>query len=258
MPFKKILLIDDDPTLVPILKAFLKTKGYAVCTSQDGFDGLSQIIIEDPDLIILDALLPKMNGLQFIKRLRENQTMKKIPVIMMSAKPSMKDFFSDFIIEDFLRKPFDTKDILPRVEKLIGKPSHTEAASHRRALIVTPDKFLKTKLSEFFKAAGWEVHFSEAHHDAAYDMAVSLYPEAILCEYWDEAWDGSMLSTKKLAARLRENHLLAKIPFYVFCTGLLKIQEAKNVFHEPEFIRYEKTTDLFDSISRRLDIKPKN
>ncbi len=183
MPAKKVLIIDDDPTLVPILKAFLKTKGYAVATSTDGFDGLSQIIIEDPDLIVLDALLPKMNGLQFMKRLRENRSMKKIPVIMMSARPNMKDFFSDFVIEEFLRKPFGMEDILSKIEKLIGKPSHTEAASPKTALVVTREAFLKKKLGEFFNAAGWEVRFTEAHHDAAYEMAVALYPDAILCEY---------------------------------------------------------------------------
>jgi len=257
MPSKRILIIDDDPTLPPILKAYLQTKGYAVATSADGFDGLSQIIIEDPDLIIVDALLPKMNGLQFMKRLRENETMRKIPVIMMSAKPNMKDFFSDFNIEEFLRKPFGMEDLLPKIEKLIGKPSHTEAASPKRVLIVTLDKFLKTKVAEYFKAAGWEVYFSDDHHDDAYNLAVSLYPDAILCHYWDEAWEGSALDTKTLANRLEENHLLAKIPFYVFCEGGA-VKDAMQAFHEPQFIKYEKIADLLSSISKRLDIKTRH
>ena len=253
MPAKRILIIDDDPTLSPILRAYLQTKGYAVSTAADGFEGLSQIIIEDPDLIILDALLPKMNGLQFMKRLRENATMRKIPVILMSAKSNMKDFFSDFLIEEFLDKPFGMEDLLPRVEKLIGKPSHTEVASPKRLLIITLDKFLKTKVEEHFKAAGWEVYFSDDHHDEAYNMAVSLYPDAILCHYWDEAWEGSPLDTKTLSKRLKENHLLAKIPFYVFCSGGA-LADAVESFHEPELIRYEKLADLLVSISKRLNI----
>lgn len=254
MPSKKILIIDDNLTFTALLKNQLKEKGYDVATAAEGFDGLSQIIIEDPDLIILDALMPKMNGLQFIKKLRENEPMRKIPVIMISGKPNIQEFFSDFIIEEFLQKPFDMPVLLEKIEKLIGKPPRADAGGPKRILIVTLDKYIRKKVGEYFAEAGWEVHCSEDHHNDAYRMASELYPDVILCQFWNEAWEGSPLDTKKLAARLSQSHLLAKIPLYVFCTGLM-IAEAKAVFHEPQFVRYEKIADLLESLNKRLQIK---
>ena len=107
---KKILVIDDDADLAKMLRDRLTATGYEVATAGDGRQGLSQIIIFDPDLIILDSLMPVMNGLEFMEKYRENKSLHKIPVIVISAREGVRDFFKDLPIYDFMVKPL-TMDV---------------------------------------------------------------------------------------------------------------------------------------------------
>ncbi len=251
---KKILLIDDDADLVAALKARLIATGYQVATAGDGKEGFSQVIIFDPDLIILDSLMPVMNGLQFMEKYRDNKSLHKIPVIVISARAGVRDFFSDMPIKDFIVKPLNMDTFLGQIAKALGVSvaAGGPPAATKRLLLVGVDKFVAHKVSEFFKAEKWEV--LEAKNDAeAYASAQSFAPDAILCQYWNPAWEGSELNTKALAQRLAQDHALSRIHFEVYCTHG-PLLEAMQLFPESQLIKYNESGDLLKELEKRFGI----
>ncbi len=81
---KKILLVDDDETILKVLADRLESEGFTVTEARDGFEGLNKALAEQPDLILLDIMLPKMDGLTMFKKLREDKRGKNIPAIVLT------------------------------------------------------------------------------------------------------------------------------------------------------------------------------
>ncbi len=250
---KKILIIDDDADLVKTLKDRLVAAGYEIATAGDGKEGLSQVIIFDPDLIILDSLMPVMNGLQFMEKYRENEKMRKIPVIVISAREGVRDFFRDMPIKDFLVKPLKMDAFLDQIGKVLGLKAAVVSAAKvipKRLLLVGIDKFIQHKVEEFLKSSGWEVSLAK-NDGEAFKIAQTFSPDAILCQYWNPAWEGGELDTKLLAKRLSQEHSLARIHFMVYCTHG-PLLEAMQTFPESQLIKYAESHDLLKEIARRL------
>ncbi len=116
---KKILIIDDEPNIVSTLAKRLEFSGYMVSTADNGADGLKKVQTENPDLILLDILMPKMDGYSFIKKLKENKKTKYLPVIVISAKAGMKELFTPEGISDYISKPFDPQILLTKIAKIL-------------------------------------------------------------------------------------------------------------------------------------------
>ncbi len=120
MPIKKILIVDDEPAIVDILSARLKAAGFEICTAADGLEAVAKVKSEKPNLIIMDVLMPKMTGFEAMKKIRENPESRGIPAIVISARGSMKDYFNDITGVEFLPKPYEPKDLVHRIELLLG------------------------------------------------------------------------------------------------------------------------------------------
>ena len=119
---KKILIADDEPDIVTVLKCELESEGYQVITSIDGKDALAKVLAEQPDLVILDVMMPKMNGWEVCKNLKTDEKLKIIPVIMLTAKTQQVDALMSFECgaNEYLTKPFDFDEVSGIIKKLIG------------------------------------------------------------------------------------------------------------------------------------------
>lgn len=117
---KKILVIDDDPDIVELVKMRLAESGYNVVTAGNGKDGLDKVARENPDLIVLDVLMPSMDGYTFIKELKASQRAKSIPIIILTAKEKMKDLFEMEGVKHYMVKPFDSKELLVKIKQCLG------------------------------------------------------------------------------------------------------------------------------------------
>lgn len=117
---KKILIIDDEPDLLKALTVRLESEGYEVDTAQDGFEGLNRARTTGPDLIILDLMLPKMNGFKVARLLKFDEKYKKIPIIMLSARTEEddKELGKETGGDIYMEKPFNEKELLEAVGKL--------------------------------------------------------------------------------------------------------------------------------------------
>ena len=118
-----ILVIDDESDLVELLKYNLAKEGYNVEFSFNGFDGIKIAEVVKPDIIILDLMLPDINGYEVCKRIKQNADLSKIPVIFLSAKQEEVDKILGFEsgAEDYIIKPFSINELLARVRIILKR-----------------------------------------------------------------------------------------------------------------------------------------
>jgi len=120
---KKILVVDDEADLVETLTFRLEANDYEVITAFDGQEGLDKARKENPDIIILDLMLPKMDGYKVCRMLKFDEKYKKIPIIMFTARAqeSDKKMGEEVGVDAYITKPFDPQVLMGKIEELLGK-----------------------------------------------------------------------------------------------------------------------------------------
>ncbi len=123
MEKKRVLVIDDYPQVVELLKMRLESAGYQVLVAYDGQEGLVKARQEKPDLIILDIMLPKMNGYKVCRFLKFDKKYRHIPIVMLTsrAKPSDAEIGMKMGADEYLFKPYNPKQLLAVVKKYVEK-----------------------------------------------------------------------------------------------------------------------------------------
>ena len=121
MSKEKILVVDDEKDIIAPLEMYLKSNGYTIVTASDGIEALKVAEEENPDLILLDIIMPKMDGFTALRKLKANEKTKSIPVIMLTVKENMKDLCEGRGAEGYVLKPFERKELLERIKKILEK-----------------------------------------------------------------------------------------------------------------------------------------
>ena len=118
----KILVVDDERTIVKLITAKLSLEGYEVITAADGQEGLSMARAEKPDLIVLDVMMPKMDGYRVAKMLKLDDLHKDIPIIFLTAKVQDQDMEMgrQTGAEAYLTKPIDPESLISKVRELLS------------------------------------------------------------------------------------------------------------------------------------------
>ncbi|MFH1771199.1 MAG: response regulator [Candidatus Omnitrophota bacterium] len=117
----RILVIDDDPDIVEVLRARLEANDYSVLSASDGEDGLIKIRQEAPDLVVLDIIMPRMDGFNLVKEIKANKETRDIPIIILTAKDKMRDLFEMEGVSEYMVKPFKTEELLEKIKSLLIK-----------------------------------------------------------------------------------------------------------------------------------------
>lgn len=129
---RKILVVEDDPDQLEAIRGNLKDAGFAIGTAANGVDALVKTRSISPDVIVLDLMLPQLNGLDFCKALRENPATASIPVIMLTGMDSYFTRVAGFEagVNVYLTKPYQPEELVSKVEELL---EHAVATSRRSA-----------------------------------------------------------------------------------------------------------------------------
>jgi two-component system alkaline phosphatase synthesis response regulator PhoP len=120
----KILVVDDEPDIVEIVTFTLEAKGHSVIGAKDGAEGITKVKKEKPELIVLDVMMPGMNGMQVVDYLRNKEEFSHIPIVMLTAttqysqKPD-EDWKKKVGVEDFISKPFEPLDLAKRIDQVL-------------------------------------------------------------------------------------------------------------------------------------------
>ena len=167
----RILVVDDELSIIKFLRANLEAKGYKVLTAMDGAEALQTFEMELPDLVILDIMMPKMDGFEVCRRLREwSQT----PIIMLSARGDVSDKVKclDLGADDYITKPFGASELIARVRAVLRR---TEAA----ATVPTQPSFTSGDLKISFSQrrvtiAGKEVKLTPTEYSLLQEFVLNV------------------------------------------------------------------------------------
>jgi DNA-binding response OmpR family regulator len=118
-----VLVVDDDKDCVQLVKDFLESRGFEIVTAVEGETGLAKAKALKPDLIILDVMMPLMDGITVLQKLKENPATQSIPVIMLTAKDRDEDVLKGYKhgAEYYITKPFELNQLILGVNLMIGK-----------------------------------------------------------------------------------------------------------------------------------------
>ena len=123
---RTVLVVDDDPVIVKLLQVNFEMEGYAVISAENGLAGLARARDDKPDLIILDVMMPGMNGLDVARNLKRSDDTRAIPIILLSAKAQATDVAEGReVADDYITKPFDPLELLDRVAGFLDAPVET-------------------------------------------------------------------------------------------------------------------------------------
>jgi DNA-binding response OmpR family regulator len=132
MEARTVLVIDDDPVIVKLLQVNFEMEGYAVISAENGLSGLARARDDQPDMIILDVMMPGMNGLDVARTLRRSDDTSAIPIILLSAKAQANDVLQGLeVADDYITKPFDPLELLDRVAGFLDPPPESTSELDR-------------------------------------------------------------------------------------------------------------------------------
>jgi DNA-binding response OmpR family regulator len=118
-----VLVADDDPDILSLVTLRLERSGYEVVTASDGAEALSAALDRAPDLALLDVMMPKLDGYEVTERLRDNDSTRRMPVILLTARVQEVDIARGIEAgaDDYVRKPFSTHELRDRVQAALGR-----------------------------------------------------------------------------------------------------------------------------------------
>ena len=120
---KKVLIVDDEENIVISMEFLVKQAGYALQIARDGEEALARVTSFAPDLILLDVMMPKINGFEVCRRIRENPAWQEIKIIMLTAKGREVEVTKGLALgaNAYIIKPFSTKELMAEVKRTLGE-----------------------------------------------------------------------------------------------------------------------------------------
>ncbi len=130
----RVLVCDDERLIVRLIQVNLEKQGYTVITAYDGKEGLEKIRAEKPDLVVLDVMMPYMDGFEVLKNLRRDPETESLPVIMLTAKAQDKDVFEGYHYgaDMYLTKPFNPIELVTFVKRIASSGGDSAAGGPKR------------------------------------------------------------------------------------------------------------------------------
>lgn len=205
---KKVLVVDDEKPISDIIKFNLEKEGYEVVVAYDGEEALQKVESESPDLIVLDLMLPKIDGLEVAKQVRAKRS---TPIIMVTAKDSELDKVLGLELgaDDYVTKPFSNRELVARVKANLRRQDATVSPANddRTAdikvgdLTIHPDAYTVTKRGENINLTHREF---ELLHYLAQHIGQVINRERLLQTVWGYDYFGDVRTVDVTVRRLRE------------------------------------------------------
>ena len=208
---KKVLIVEDEKNIVDILRFNLMREGYETLEAYDGADGLNKALTQDPDPILLDVMLPKMNGFDVCRTLREQG--QNVPVIILTAREEEADkvFGLEIGADDYMTKPFSMRELVARVGANIRRTAMAASAAPTAASSAMPvagDLSINTDSHQVFRA-GQAIDLTQREYELLTFLAShpnKVYSRVDLMEQvWNYGYVGDDVRTVDVTVRrLRE------------------------------------------------------
>lgn len=204
MQKEKILIVDDDKNICDLLRMYLEKEGYAVVMEHNGVDAVNTFNTENPDLVLLDIMLPQLDGWQVCREIRK--TSEK-PIIMLTAKDEIFDKVLGLELgaDDYVTKPFDTKEIVARIKAVLRRTSATKGSDLKE---VRYDKLVINLSNYDMKVDGVSVDTPPKELELIYHLASNpdrvFTRDQLLDDVWGFDYYGDSRTVDVHIKRLRD------------------------------------------------------
>lgn len=198
----KILVVDDEPSIRELLSASLSFAGFDVRIAADGHEAISQVSFTHPDLVILDIMLPDMDGYEVLTKLREHEP--DLPVLFLTAKDDIRDKIKGLRVggDDYVTKPFSLEEVVARIHAILRR---TKAMDEDDSLVYA-DLVLNENSYEVHRA-GVEVDLSPTEFKLLRYLMINaervVSKEQIIDHVWDYNWHGEISIVESYISYLR-------------------------------------------------------
>ena len=206
MAGERVLAVDDEPRYLEIIRLNLEAAGYRVASAASGEEALAALEADDPDLIVLDVMLPGLDGFEVCSRVRERSS---CPIIMLTAKGAEEDKVRGLRLgaDDYVTKPFSAQELLARVEAVLRRANAPEGGGQRAATISLGDLRIDRQRKQV-TLAGREVRISPTEYRLLLCLAVNagvvLSRDELLTRVWGPAYKGEDEILRVALWRLRQ------------------------------------------------------
>lgn len=200
----KILIVDDDKNICELLRLYIEKEGYSTIVANDGKQAIELFEIENPNLILLDIMLPKLDGWQVCREIRKTS---KVPIIMLTAKGETFDKVLGFELgaDDYLTKPFDTKELVYRIRAVLRRSLPNSDGDSK---IVKYDKLVINLTTYQLTVDGVNIDAPPKEMELLYHLASNpnkvFTRDQLLDEVWGFDYYGDSRTVDVHIKRLRE------------------------------------------------------
>lgn len=183
---RRLLIVDDDRDIRELLVYDIKSSGYMVDSAEDGEEGLKKAVQNNYDLILLDVMMPKMNGYDVCKNIR--LVKPKVPIIMLTAKGTISDKTEGFDVgaDDYLVKPFDIQEVLLRIRALLRRNDENDTQNPKEVLRAGDIEILPDSLEAVI--VDKKVKLTPTEFEILYCLLQHLNKAVTLATLLDEVW----------------------------------------------------------------------
>ena len=201
---KKVLIVDDDTTLCELLRLYIDKDGFDVAIANTGTQAIKLFELEKPDLVMLDIMLPELDGWQVCREIRKTS---QVPIIMLTAKGEVFDKILGLELgaDDYVVKPFEAKEVVARIHAVLRRTSSAEAPNVKE---VTWDKLSINLTNYELKVDGVQVDTPPKEMELLYHLASNpnrvFTRDALLDEVWGFDYYGDSRTVDVHVKRLRE------------------------------------------------------
>ncbi|MBQ6935921.1 MAG: response regulator transcription factor [Clostridia bacterium] len=207
MATEKILIVDDDVNICELLRLYLEKEGYSTEVVNNGLDAVTVFSETNPDLVLLDIMLPGLDGWQICREIRKNS---QTPIIMLTAKGEVFDKVLGLELgaDDYIVKPFEPKEVIARIKAVLRRTSPTQTPAQESNKIVTYDKLSINLTNYELKINGEYVDAPPKELELIYHLASNpnrVYTrDQLLDEVWGFEYYGNSRTVDVHVKRLRE------------------------------------------------------
>ena len=204
MANKKVLIVDDDTNICELLRLYLEKDGFDTVIANDGEAAIVKFNVEEPDIILLDIMLPKLDGWQVCRTIRKNST---VPIIMLTAKGETFDKILglDLGADDYVTKPFDSKEVVARVKAVLRRSAGGDENAEK---IVKYDKLVINLTNYELIVDGKQIDTPPKELELIYHLASNpnrvFSRDQLLDKVWGFEYYGDSRTVDVHVKRLRE------------------------------------------------------
>lgn len=204
MANKKVLIVDDDTNICELLRLYLEKDGFDTVIANDGEAAIVKFNVEEPDIILLDIMLPKLDGWQVCRTIRKNST---VPIIMLTAKGETFDKILGLNLgaDDYVTKPFDSKEVVARVKAVLRRSAGGDENAEK---IVKYDKLVINLTNYELIVDGKQIDTPPKELELIYHLASNpnrvFSRDQLLDEVWGFEYYGDSRTVDVHVKRLRE------------------------------------------------------